>query len=372
MAFFMTLITCAIAFVVVRALKGDGSAGGTGRPPHDSMKAGAPGGPPPPRPQGQEPKRLEDSTLGDPLARRLATELAGGAWPEVEKQLDQTRDWGRRGFLVQALAEHHGLKGAERQLDAWVKARPDSASAHLVRGRWFIRAAWDRRGGGGAETVTAAGWKGFGECLLAADRDLERAARLDPVDPTPWAARVIIAMGDSRGPRAREWFEEARRRDPWNVPAHRALLSDLCAKWHGSHEAMFQLARESSAKAPQGSGVHGLVPQAHLERWLHAGHFAKSKQEDPWFGRTDGYWKEAAVRDEVNAALARLGGERNVTTVHARNAFAVALFLMDETVRLRPLLEGLEGQWLEIPWAWLNGGARAAVQAACKQAGIQA
>ena len=171
-----------------------------------------------------------------------------------------------------------GTLGQERgedrpnALDALIAERASEPAALLLRGAYDVRWAWSARGVGGGSTVTRAQFEVFFERLRRAERDLLRAAQLDPADPAAWGQLLISGRGLEIGKAellAR--FAEVQRRAPGLWGPHTQMLQGLCAKWHGSHEEMFEFARRASAGAGPGSPLHALVAIAHYERYLAIG-----------------------------------------------------------------------------------------------------
>jgi len=113
-------------------------------------------------------------------------------------------------------------------------------------------------------------WPLFFSRLQDAEADLARAIELDPEDPTPWEFLLRSGRGlQIETDELVERFQAARARHPEDYRAHQMLLLALCQKWGHSHEMMFDFARQVAEAVSEGSGVHALVPQAHVERWLY-------------------------------------------------------------------------------------------------------
>jgi hypothetical protein len=134
-----------------------------------------------------------------------------------------------------------------RDLDA---AKGMSAWWHdLAAGLAHESLAWASRGGGWANTVTEAGWKGFGEHLAAARACLVRAAKAHPDRPEPMVEMISIAMGgaDEDGT-AKDWFERAVAARMDCIPAFdRMLANALLPRWGGSYELMLALGDAAAA-----------------------------------------------------------------------------------------------------------------------------
>jgi hypothetical protein len=263
--------------------------------------------------------------LGDPLAFRIKADLDRGRWQEFHDFLEATRDWTVRDFYVTVLSNN--VDGRPEWLEEWVAARPRSAVALLFRGAHGVKWAWDARGGGLAKAVQEEAWPLFHARLVDADRDLARAAALDDTDPTPHAESITVAMGLSLGlTEARRRFGEAARRDPWHNSAHTRMVQITAAKWAGSHEEMLGFARWASARAPEGLGLHQVIPLAHVERW-----FAMSREPTDGKVRARTYFRNEEVRAEIRqAALRSIYSPRYVptrNTVSERNVFAMTLRL---------------------------------------------
>ena len=65
---------------------------------------------------------------------------------------------------------------------------------------------------------------------------------------------------------AQRRFDEVVARHPWHRIAHEHMLQYRCEKWFGSHEEMFEFARATAERAPDGSLPPRLIAVAHVER----------------------------------------------------------------------------------------------------------
>ena len=266
-----------------------------------------------------------DPLAGDAVAHRFRAELAEGRWQEFHDFLEATRDWTSRDFYVSGLAD---ITGRPAWLDEWVAARPGSPLPWLFRGQHGVYWAWQARGSGRASTVTENSWPVFFARLVDADRDLARAAAMDDEDPTPHARSIQAALGLELGqPEKHKRFDEAIRRSRWHRSAHVIMIQATAAKWSGSNKEMFEFARWSSAEAPEGSGVHVVVPLAHLEKWLNL-----PRESEDGEARQAQYFRDGQVGAEIwRAADRSVRSPRyqpDQYTPSDRNIFAMCFFLM--------------------------------------------
>ncbi|HWE62224.1 MAG TPA: hypothetical protein VHB98_10985 [Chloroflexota bacterium] len=186
-------------------------------------------------------------------------------------------------------------------------------------------------------------WPLFFSRLDAADADLAVAADLMPDDPGPWVLMITTARGRQLGiPEVRRRFAEVERRYPHHPQACQQILQAVAAKWGGSHELMFEFARGVSARAPMGSAVHAVIPEAHYEFW------AAEKDDQK------GYWQRPDVRSEILEASRRCFTNASPAprTVLAGNMFAFTYLLMGEATLLSEQFDQTGGIVTE-PWSLL-------------------
>jgi hypothetical protein len=301
-----------------------------------------------------------DELMGDADARRFSADLAAGHWQDFHSFLERTRDWDDRAFYVRRLSE---IDGRPDWLDDWLSATPDSAVAHLFNGTHMTRWAWQERGSGYATNVKEDSWAAFHRRLLLAERALLRATELDPEDPTPYAMLLQSAMGLSLGgTELRQRFDEVVRRRRWHRNAHSTMIQGLAAKWLGSHAEMFEFARSVTRDAPDGSGVHVVVCEAHLELWLNL-----PREGDNGRQLQTEYFSRPEVQREVSDAAGR-----SVLSVHHTatkwtpadlNIVAMCFWLMKDYTRQLHLMDRIGTSIQKIPWAYQGNPAAAYARA---------
>lgn len=304
---------------------------------------------------GPTPVLVDDAAQDDADLVAVRDRLvAGGAWQEAAALLASTTgDSDRRGAVVTALAEDTGpARGG--WLDQWTAAEPDDAGATLLAAMAAFDRAGEARGDGWAEDTDEDAMTAFARLLDGALPLAHEAARRGGDDPTPWVLLLWMAVGrgESRDVFDDRWAELVRR-DPHNRLGYIAGLQYLAAKWHGSHEDMYALAR-AGAGAPWGP----VLPlQGHIEYLITEGH-----------GGSDllgGFWErpEPAADLQAGLAWARSGPH---THAYALHDLTVVGFCLDQADRWREALEVFEltgHRAYRYPWNYLGDPRKAFAKA---------
>jgi hypothetical protein len=291
-----------------------------------------------------------DPAWGDEQARTLRAELARGKWQEAHTALEASEgSWDDRQFLVEVLTD--GVSGRPSWTEEWTRAQPQSAGAWTMRGAHGIKWGWEARGGGKAANVQDQSWATFWQRLEEAERDLMKAADLDRADPVPWTYLVISARGIEKGvPEINERLKQAHARHPWHHFAFSQALQGFAKKWAGSHELMFDLARQVAAGAPDGASAHTLMAEAHVERWLYMASWDKDEANALTYFRTP------SVSDEIKTAATRSVWsskyERPRLAPFDHNLFAYCFFRMHDWESARRELQAMNGVLNRFPWAY--------------------
>ncbi|WP_316248250.1 hypothetical protein [Streptomyces sp. TRM49041] len=190
------------------------------------------------------------------LERALAA-VARGSWEQAARLMAATResrDWERRSDYASAF----GAAAAEGD-GAWLRTWTEAAGPYdpdlaLVRADATVSLAWRLRGGAYAKHTSQEQFAGFHRTLAQAPGEIERAADLNPDDPTPYIAGIWVALGLGHShEEMRDLWAELTARSPHHFDAHYAALQYWCAKWRGSAELAESFARGAAATAPPGS-----------------------------------------------------------------------------------------------------------------------
>jgi hypothetical protein len=289
------------------------------------------------------------SPYDTPEVDELVGHVERGDFAAAERFLERHRDaaWDDRAYFVEALAER-----CKPSVGARWSAASNSAVAHLVRGRLLIASAWAARGSGRAESVSDGAWQIFTRDLEQARTHLERAADTDAADPSALALLIKVAIGADPDS-AEEYFLRAVERDPGHHLAHELMLLALCEKWHGSHAAMFEFARDAAEAAPAGSSLPMLVVTAHIEHWLYVAHFEGNPDR--------AYASLVEHRDEVARACAasidHANYRRDRLTPWRLNEAACWAYLARDQSQLARRMNRLGDVQTRVPWAYAGAGA---------------
>ncbi len=294
---------------------------------------------------GNPTPRLE-SPDDDPEAKRLRNAQQKNDWKNVQGFFSKLTDPTEREFYVENLSD---WKQRPTFFDAWVEGNPGCAEAWLLRGAHGTQWAWEARTGAQAEQVPQEAWAVFFERLKSAWEDLNRAIEINPADPTPFGFLIPCAMGlQMEKELVFRCLENTIARSVVSWKAHSATLFYLCKKWYGSHEEMFEFVRSVSASAPDGSGLHALIPIAHHERYLYAFAFDRDKEF------AEAYYDQPEIRREIVDAYHRSLGSRafkpDKMTYMQSGFFALALVQCQAYMQARTELERLNNIVPKFPW----------------------
>jgi hypothetical protein len=289
--------------------------------------------------------------VGDDVDLAHALEAARrGEWHQAAALLSASGDADVRYERLWVLAQESVHDS--QWIEEWFAARPTDPAVHSARAELAMQRAWAARGAAFADQTSEQQLRAFFTGLDQAQRLAERAIELGPEDPSPWATLVQMARGQQV---PQEEFEhrvqELFARAPHHVQGSFAVLQTLCEKWMGSTEAMFGMARELAAEAPDGSAVCLLPVMAHVEHHLHL----ETGRGGP--ASAARHMTSGATRTELREAVARwTGGPDGVPLPGGRmfghNAAAYAFWLADDPDAARPHLEAIGRALNEFPWMY--------------------
>ncbi|HEY9715803.1 MAG TPA: DUF4034 domain-containing protein, partial [Chroococcales cyanobacterium] len=103
-------------------------------------------------------------------------------------------------------------------LDEWMKAKPNTATAAVLKSEYLTDRAWQSRGGGYSNTVSEDGWKGFENDLKEARQVLEKH-KAGGACPVWYDEMSTVALGQG-----------------WDWDDHVALVEECHKRWPGYSE----------------------------------------------------------------------------------------------------------------------------------------
>ena len=176
--------------------------------------------------------------------------------------------------------------------DRW----PNESAIWLLKGEAYVKKAWNARGSGRANTVSAKSWELFSERLATAQEALEHAWKLNPRDPEIAHQMMAVMLGQGGGQARMElWFDRAMVLDPNDYDACSRKLYYLEPKWYGSREAMLDFGHECVQNTNWAGRVPLVLVDAHCN--FCRGYVDKAEQTN--------YWKQPDVWADIKSAYDR-------------------------------------------------------------------
>jgi len=215
-------------------------------------------------PRSESPPPVGAVDLGGSQAALLREQVKHGNLTSLREYLARTRrecEWQDRLFMLSLVVPSIRLAA----LDAACESEPESADVFLLRCAFFSELATTMRGAGSSDRVASDRFRNAAERIKAALSDLDKAAQLDPQDPTAHAyvlpSLTIFGQFTSRQQRA---FQTATELAPDLVHPYRAMVTSLSERWQGSHEKSLKFARFAMTKAGPVSDMPSCLFWAHL------------------------------------------------------------------------------------------------------------
>lgn len=237
-----------------------------------------------------------DPAFGDrPLADALH-DITIGRWQGVRDLLRETADdWPLRTHRVRLLA--HAAAGSSAA-ESWRAAEPVCPDAAVLGAATEVVRLFQR-------AIAAGRAAGTDRARLdAAVTACRTAADAHPADPMPWVSLLTVARlyeGGVPGRELRGWWDEMRRRDPYNVEGHVQLLRYQSARWHGTHGRMYDFARDAAGASPPGSPLPVLVQIARAEEYRYVAGEAQGRVVRGF----DQHWKHELAITEIRRTWER-------------------------------------------------------------------
>ena len=195
------------------------------------------------------------------LGGRVAASLAKGEYDQLDRIADKARRektraaggaWRLRSIysgLSAASGSATGYEDTITRLQAWIAAEPESITPRVALADTYIRYAWQARGSGEVDTVTAAGWKLFEGRIAQAKSTLDEADKLTAKCPQWYSEMQTVALAQGWEPnKAKDLFERATAFEPGYYYYYQAYANYLLPKWEGKQGQSSAFAKESADK----------------------------------------------------------------------------------------------------------------------------
>jgi hypothetical protein len=174
------------------------------------------------------------------------------------------------------------------------RAFPESNVADALAANFYIDWAWDVRGTGYADTVSAPAWKLMGERLPIGEQHALAAFYQDPAFPGPAASLANFCTSIGRPRKLMEfWFSRSILSDSDYFYAYDVKSNYLMPKWHGSEGEVLAFGRECATIDHPRSRVPEILINIHRTFWFDS-------------GGDDTYWQAPGVWDDIQLAYEKL------------------------------------------------------------------
>jgi len=122
----------------------------------------------------------------------------------------------------------------QKEIEAWIQAKPQSITARVALARFLRDYAWHARGSGYANTVTDESWQLFGQRLTRAAAILTDAKNLKETCPVYWSTFLGVALGlEANKEQYDRIFDQAARAEPDYHFYYQTRAVYLLPRWHG-------------------------------------------------------------------------------------------------------------------------------------------
>lgn len=207
-----------------------------------------------------------------PAVNQFVAAVRHGRFTDAEAAYAACASWSQRDqamFIATDGNDHPGI--AE-----W--AQGGHPAALVTHGRQLIDLAWEARGSGTSDTVTADGAQRFLTHLNEADDQLHRAMRADPQSPLPWGHLLTTSKGLGIPIAERKLrFAQLERRAPNTLMGRLEYADAVAGKWGGDDVPLWEWALQIHAEAPLGSPLRAVGAKVFANRHM----FTDRKDRDP-------------------------------------------------------------------------------------------
>ena len=173
------------------------------------------------------------------------------------------------------------MEDAYKQIEGPLfKNWPNSYAAYFIKGKFYYRFAWNERGGGYADKVTAEGWEGFKKNLAVAEAAYRKAWSLNPKDVRIPTEMIEMAVSQQKDRAEMElWFQRGMELNTNNHDACAKKVRYLSPQWYGSLDEMVAFGRECVQSTKWGGRVPLMLAELYYD---YAQSLAEKDRETFW------------------------------------------------------------------------------------------
>jgi hypothetical protein len=158
-----------------------------------------------------------------------------------------------------AKSDRGGWEKRQQTLEAWKAHSPKSVTARIALAEFLTGYAWEARGSGWGNTVSADAWKLFRKRLEDAWTELDAAGDFPEKDPHWYSVALTVALGQQwSGFEAEQMFNRAVAFQPEYVAYYNQRAKFLMPRWYGKEGDWEAFAAAVAAK-PGGAELYARI-----------------------------------------------------------------------------------------------------------------
>jgi tetratricopeptide (TPR) repeat protein len=147
----------------------------------------------------------------------------------------------------------------EAELNQYVDSYPESYTAHLIRGIYFVNRGWNKRGNRFINETNESQINAMNKYFDLALSDIDKAILLNSDDVYANSYKISVLMNfRSRKNEVLESYHRALKSNPLSLTARSFFMSSLEPKWGGSLNQMMALINDSKSYADKNPLLNGL------------------------------------------------------------------------------------------------------------------
>lgn len=154
--------------------------------------------------------------------------------------------------FILAVPDVHSATFAKK-MDDWVTQAAGDPIPLLVRARYYVNTAWNRRGPYFVSATPSDNLDAFADDMARALKDVDAAIKLDHANPYAYLLKLGILSDMGRSEEMKAWFTASAAAYPNFFPLYQFVLDGLTPKWGGSIAEMSGFVDDYAGPAPDQS-----------------------------------------------------------------------------------------------------------------------